>query len=230
MARGVLSHVPWFGHCSAETLDNFVKKGTIRSFRRDQSIGRRGSRVVELSVVLSGTVEVSSAAASGKRHILTYLGAGQIFNLLPIVDGQPSVHDARAHDPSMLLMIPKVLFQSALEHNPALAASITRLLSLRSRALYDYVTDNTLMPLRARCARLLLVLVEYHGMTEHDSHVINLRLSQEKFAEMLGVARQSVSRELKALEKEGIIVTAYSRFVINKVSALKKIAEHPEEH
>ncbi|MBB5053701.1 CRP-like cAMP-binding protein [Afipia massiliensis] len=230
IARSVLAHVPWFAHCRAETLDSFVSKGMIQRFRRDQAICRRGAKVAALSVVLTGTVEVSSVAPSGKRHILTYLSAGEIFNLVPIVDGQPCIHDASTHESSLLLTIPKGLFQAAVEANPALSKSVMRLLSMRTRALYHYVADNTLLPLHARCARLLLLLVEYHGMTGHDGHVINLRLSQERFAEMLGVARQSASRELRAMEKDGIIETGYSRFVINDVPALKRIAEHPDEH
>ncbi len=99
------------------------------------------------------------------------------------------------------------------------------LLSFRNRKLSGYISDEALMPLPTRCARLLLSLIEYHGVRQDGGFVIDLKLSQEEFAEMLGRTRQSVNQEIRTLEEAGIIETAYSRFVVRDVAALKALAE-----
>ena len=82
-----------------------------------------------------------------------------------------------------------------------------------------------LMPLRARGGHLLLTLVEYHGRRKPNGYLIDMKREEEELAEMLGRSRQSVNREIRALEKAGLIETAYSQFLVRDVKALKEIAD-----
>lgn len=226
-AREVLAAVPWFVHCRAETLDRFVAEGRIRDYQRGEYVLRQGEQTPALGVILRGMIEMSTTAPSGRRHVLTHLSAGQVFNLVPMLDQQGSVFDVRAHEPSTTLYVPEAIFKAAVEQEPELARDLVRLLSFQSRDLAGYISDEMLMPLPARCARILLLMVQYHGVPRKDgSFLIDLKLSQEEFAEMIGRSRQSVNQELQKLEDAGLIETAYSRFVVRDPAALKAIAEN----
>ena len=225
-AHEVLAAVPWFFHCGAETLEKFVTQGRVREFRRGETICRQGEDAHALGVILRGMVEVSSAAPSGKRHVLTHLSSSEIFNLVPLLDHEAVVYDARAHEPTTILFIPEAVFLAALDHEPQMARDLMHLQSFRFRALSGYLSDEMLMPLRTRCARMLLAMVELHGAPRADgSFLIDLKLSQEEFAEMIGRSRQSVNQELQKLEEAGLIETAYSRFVVRNPAALRLIAD-----
>ena len=63
------------------------------------------------------------------------------------------------------------------------------------------------------------------GAARPDGYFVTLKLSQEEFADMLGRSRQSVNKELRALETEGVIRTAYSQFIIQDLPALQLIAQ-----
>jgi CRP-like cAMP-binding protein len=224
-AREVMAAVPWFFHCKPATLDRFVAQGRIRAFSLDEAICRQGEKVQAMIVILSGTVEISSVAPSGKRHVLTHLRSGGLFNLVPLLDDGPAIYDSRAHQPTSTLLVPGTVVLAALDEEPALARDLMHLLSFRTRKLSGYISDEALMPLPTRCARLFLSLIEYHGVRQGDGFLIDLKLSQEELAEMLGRTRQSVNQEIRTLEEAGIIETAYSRFVVRDVEALKALAE-----
>ena len=81
-----------------------------------------------------------------------------------------------------------------------------------------------MLPLRARIARMLLMLLAQHGRDGHSGLEIDLKLSQDEFADMLGITRQSLNRELKALEKQGLIGIAYSRITLHEVALLRDMA------
>eukprot|EP01030_Chromulinospumella_sphaerica_P007689 gene7689-7518_t len=49
------------------------------------------------------------------------------------------------------------------------------------------------------------VLAQTHGLQERSGVIIDLHLSQENLAEMVGVSRQSLNRALKALEAKGMV-------------------------
>lgn len=81
------------------------------------------------------------------------------------------------------------------------------------------------MSLRARCARLLLMLADAHGLPRPSGVALTIKLSQEEFADLLGRTRQSVNRELKQFEREGLIRMEYLRFTVCDVAALRAIAD-----
>ena len=82
----------------------------------------------------------------------------------------------------------------------------------------------TLETLPVRVARALLTLVAAHGRVQADGVAIDLKLSQEEFADMLGLTRQRVNRELNAFAARQIISTAYSQIRVLDLAALKNLA------
>jgi len=224
--REVLGRDDWFGQMRHEHLDAFVSKGALRRLRPDEIFICSGDLVKSLGVVIEGTLHASRSNAAGKRHIIGYFGPLQVVNFIPILDGQRCVHDISAHHDALVLTIPKDVFLEALDQDPAIARAVIRVLCLRSRALYENASDNVLRPLRARCARMLSFLMASHGKPINASVSITLKLSQDELADMLGRTRQSVNRELKQMERDGIISMRYSHFIIRDVQALRDLVEN----
>lgn len=224
LARAALAQAPAFSQCTESTLDQLVSEGLLRLFRRGETISRQGGPVDSLCVLATGSMKVSTTSATGKRHILNYLESGQLFNVVGVLDGGPGIHDAVAHEETLALLIPRASLLAAMEREQHLSMAMIRLLCLRSRVLYDYVADQTLLPLRARCARFLISLVDQFGAARPDGYFVSLKLSQEELADMLGRSRQSVNKELGAFEAEGLIKTSYSQFIILNLPMLKAIA------
>ena len=49
-----------------------------------------------------------------------------------------------------------------------------------------------------------------------------MKFTQEDFTAMLGISRQSLNRELRVMEAEGIIAVAYSRITLCDLAALRR--------
>ncbi|MBI5132011.1 MAG: Crp/Fnr family transcriptional regulator [Rhodopseudomonas palustris] len=223
-ARAALAKIADLEACSEETLDRFAADGSFRIFKRGESVSSRGGRITTLCVIVNGSIEISMTTEGGRRHVLRYAEGGQLFNMIGILDDGAGIHDAVAHEETVALLIPKVSVLRALDRDPQLSRALLKLFCFRLRGLYDYIAEHTLLPLRARCVRLLLTLVESHGVEGPEGCIIMLKLSQEEFAEMLGRSRQSVNRELRSLENEGLIKTSYSQFVIPDLGRLQSLA------
>jgi CRP/FNR family cyclic AMP-dependent transcriptional regulator len=80
-------------------------------------------------------------------------------------------------------------------------------------------------------ARELLRLADRYGKRTKNGVVIELRLSQEDLAVMIGVGRQTINRLLKSLEQDGIVTTSYTSLTIHNVEALERLraSEDPDE-
>ena len=76
---------------------------------------------------------------------------------------------------------------------------------------------GTSTPLPQRLARQLL---SAHEMSSGDDASAGLRVSQEALGQMLGVSRQSVNRQLKQWESEGLLSLSYGRIRLLDVDAV----------
>lgn len=224
LASAVLQRCALFSECGPETFASFLADGRLQRMERGQTLCRQGEQVDHLCLIVDGSLEVSTTTRTGKRHVVRYLEPGQIMNLIPVLDEHPAVHDGVAHTECLVLLLDRALVQRTLIAEPLLARSLLRLLCLRARLVYNDLSHHALLPVRQRCARALLSLVEPYGMPRAEGISISLKLSQDEFADMLGRSRPVINRELKQLERDGVIQTTYSHFVVLDIQQLRAVA------
>ena len=220
-----IGQIDWLAECEPGTLRLLARHSRLLRRKPGETVIRRGEPVDCLHLLTSGSLEVGITTAAGRHFVTNYLEPGQVFGLVPLLDGKGAIHDARAHEPCTLLLIPAQDFHAALQADPALQRRVLSLLAGRSRRLYTTLTDTSVQPLALRLARLLLSLRAAYGVEARaEGDAIGLRVSQEGLAATLGVPRQRLNGELKSMEREGVVRMAYSRIVIVDEAALRDLA------
>lgn len=173
--------------------------------------------------VVGGGIKASSLREDGKEAILVVLEAGNWFGEISLIDGQPRTHDATAVVDSELLVLPRPAFDKLMQR-PAFARAVCRMLAARVRSLYGMVEDATLRSTRARVARRLLLLARGDATQARETRPV-VPVSQEALAMMLGVSRQTLSKELQALAQAGAVTLGYGRIAIASVARLQQAGE-----
>jgi CRP-like cAMP-binding protein len=93
------------------------------------------------------------------------------------------------------------------------------------RRLLDRYQELATERVEQRVARALLRLARQVGQKEEDGILINLPLSREDLAEMIGTTLYTVSRILSRWEHQGLVKTGRERVLIRNPHALVDIAE-----
>ena len=220
----VLERTALFGVLDAESLRRLMPATVSVRPARGQVYQLRGARVNGVVIVVRGFLRICLSNVQGKRHVLSQLEAGQIFNLLPVVDGGPAIHDAEAGADTELLVLPTARYRDLQREHPAVAEAAQRLLNARARLVYDGLADAMLLTLQQRCARSLLQAMSGIGEPFGAGGAVAVRLSQSDIADMLGNARPVVNRVLRQMERDGVIELGYQRVVILQPEALRAIA------
>src|SRR5215469_14493658 len=83
-----LRHGSWSRSCSDETLASMCHDAELRTLRQGEVLMHRGETPGRLVIVVKGTIEISTTTQDAKRHVLGFLGDGQIFDLVPFFDGR----------------------------------------------------------------------------------------------------------------------------------------------
>ena len=221
-----LGKVPWFAGLPPKVLERLAAHSRVQTLRPGETMARRGEPHHTLSIVQSGGLEISIHGRDGKRHVVRHLHETEVFGLIPMLDGSSSIHDASAHGVTEVVQVSREALLAELETQPALAMGLMRLMCLRFRQLYELFSVQHLLPLNARVAHLLMNLanVEPQGPRPDDAE-IEVHLTQRDLSDMLGVSRQSLSIELKKLEREGLIRLAHAKCVVTNSVGLELYAK-----
>jgi CRP-like cAMP-binding protein len=221
-----LSANPWFGALPlAERRAVIVASDRVKLrpgemlFRQGDAVPARGGAFYGL---VSGSIKASSLREDGKEAILVVLEAGNWFGEISLIDQQPRTHDATALGEAEVLALPRAAFD-ALMKRPAFSHAICRMLAARVRSLYGMVEDATLRSTRARVARRLLLLARGDATQAADARPV-VPVSQEQLAMMLGITRQTLSKELKALVAGRAIQLGYGRIEIASSARLEELS------
>jgi len=224
LAHKVLGGNPLFAACDSATRARLIDQSRVIPLADGQVIQTRGQPVEALLLVLTGCLAVSTTSKSGKRHVIGLLQPGQISALISLIDHKPSIHDNHAHGATAVLSIDQALLRAALRTQPALNAALLDLLASRARGLHERAVSTLLDPLSVRVARTLLGLLDAYGLPRPAGILINLKLTQEEFASLLGVTRQRINRELNELERQRIIAMEYAQITVTDLTRLRRLA------
>lgn len=201
-------------------------RARVRHVDRRESVYTHGSLPDALFCVVRGVVRLSVTAANGREAVLGVVEAGHWFGEVSVFSEAPRLHHAVATVDSEILVLPAVDFHDIVDQNPAYLLEFLRLVSSRYKAALQRVDATILFPLPVRLARQLVADIGAQIIVSSDCV---LKLSQENLGQMLGVARQSVNRQLREWEEQGILRLEYGRIVIINKAMLHHLAEAGDE-
>jgi len=221
MAR--MSANPWFGALPLADREALLGSAELLRLRPGEMLFRQGDAPGGFYGLLGGSLKISSLREDGREAILVVLEAGNWIGEISLMDGEPRTHDATALSAAEVLVVPQPAFAALMEGAP-FARAVAGLLAARVRSLCGMVEDAALRSTRARVARRLLLLARGDATMALKARPV-VPVSQEALAMMLGISRQTLSVELKAMAAQGAIALRYRRIEIVSPARLKSISD-----
>jgi CRP/FNR family transcriptional regulator, cyclic AMP receptor protein len=165
-------------------------------------------------VVARGRVKIKFITPDGQETILAFVGPGELFGELAIVDTQPRNEYAEATAETTVIAIPRDDMLGLMERQPELALHVTRLFGFRRRRLENRLRNILFCSIRRRIVALLLELLETHGQRDGGAWEIALPLSHQDLASLIGATRETVTLTLGQLQDEKFIQVRRRRLIV----------------
>ncbi|HZR03805.1 MAG TPA: Crp/Fnr family transcriptional regulator [Burkholderiales bacterium] len=215
-----LRHVKLFCDWPDDLLMAAAQSSKIMDAKAGEQIVRQGQVLQGLYVIASGEIAIGVYNKDGRRYVRRYAARGEVYGLLSMLDGKGSPQFYITHVATKIIFVPKAVILDALEREPQLWWGIVRQWAVYHRNQLAALHQAAFETLRVRLLRALLDYASKFGAVELTNTPTKLRLTQDELAELLGVTRQTISRELKHLEREGHIQIMYRGILLNKPAAL----------
>jgi len=214
----------WFGALPEPVRRNIVECAREVVLREGQCLFRRGDAGNGWFAVLEGTMRISGTSREGRAALLTMLEPGYWFGEMSLLDGGPRTHDAYAHVPTRLLKVAPSDFENLLARSPELARELLRMKCLQHRTLMTMFESSMVQAFEAQLAGRLVALAHAIGSPIWHGGGVELHLSQDLMAQLVGSSRARVNQVLKVWEARGLVAHRYGRVVLLDVVALAKMA------
>ena len=200
-----LRQTPVFSGLSDKELDELVPLVIKRKLKDDTVIFHEGDPASAFYLVKQGRVKIYKVAADGREQVLSILGDGQIFGDVPVFDGGPYPATAATMSETEIYQVKRDEFEEFVRRHPEVALKLLRVLGQRLRQAMALVRDLSFKQVPHRLAGLLIKLVRDNGRAVEDGTLIDMALSRQDIAEIVGTSRETVTREIKKMEGIGML-------------------------
>jgi CRP/FNR family cyclic AMP-dependent transcriptional regulator len=211
-----LRQLPLFAGLGDDALLKIVPYIHERTFSPGQMIISEGEPCQAVYFVVRGVVRVHRLSLEGREHVLAYLGPGEFFNLVPLLDGGPNPATVDALGEVTLYTISCRRFRRIVREYHEMALPILERLAARVRHLGDMVESLALHTVSTRLARFLLAQAKGLQPSHH--------WTQEEIATNIGTVREMVGRTLRAFTVDGLIRRERGRIVVVDREGLEREA------
>ncbi len=195
------------------------KASSVRCYAKGEAVYRKDDQPAEVYRLLEGAVKLCNYSLDGAEIIAGEFRPGDCFGEMGVIDGLPRVGNAIASRDSRIRVINKQQFESLYDRYPQISQELNRVLCRRVRSLYSLNDELLGLKLNMRLGRILHRLAYSHGCDNELGEKF-IEISHEELSKMLGASRQSVSKELKALEREGDIELRYGKIYFSDLENL----------
>ena len=217
-----LKQVPLFADLADEDLRELIAVAKRRIFRNGEVIFHREDPGQVLYVIKEGKVKISLISPEGQEISLVVFGKGECFGEFAILDGLPRSADAIALERVECYTLQRSDFHKTIMKNPKIAIQVMEVLSRRLRTTDQMVENLIFLDVYGRVAKKLLELADSHGSKVDNGIRIEVRLTQQELASMVGASRESVNKVMGYFTDKNFISTDKHRITLHRIADLKR--------
>lgn len=220
----------WLGRLTPETVTDLASKAIVRRLANGELWISRADRANGIAIIVEGGLRSTTYTKEGREYVFSIMKKGDIWGLVSTIDGTYNANDVYAYGATTILSISRQTVLWTMATRPDFSKCLMDILCHRLRMANTVLEDRALKPIEVRLARLLLslrgtdpVLVRNGGRSCEA-----VAVTQDMLAKILGCTRPTVNKQLKKLERDGLLKVEYGRIHLSDTSKILDVAGSAE--
>lgn len=208
-----LNKISLFSQISKETLDKLNEICFVRQLKKGEHLFRDKEVINSIYIVKSGKVALYKQSESSQKKVIFILGKDTIVNEV-IIDDLPASINCEAFEKAEVLCFDKMKFLDIMKDDFELSKIIINSLAIKVRRLYRQGKNSIPIKVEKRVAAKLWKLSRDYGIEIQEGTLIDLNITITYLADMFGAPRETISRALKILNNEGLIINKNKKIIV----------------
>jgi CRP/FNR family transcriptional regulator len=209
-----LKKIELFKNLSDDELKELDPYLTRESVKKKKEIFTEGDQPEWFYIVSKGKVKITKLSQEGKEIILELISPTDIFGGVAVLRNFPYPANAVAMEDSEILKISRKNLMRLVDRFPNLMYCIALQLGDRMKSSYDSLKNIALERVEARIAALLLKLANKVGEETKEGLLIDMRLTKQDVADMVGTTVETSIRTFSKFKKQGLLSDTDGKIII----------------
>ncbi len=221
--RDLLAGSPLFGQFRPDELNRLVSFLRVARYPARRVLFRKGDPGTNMMVVLEGRVQICTHSEEGREFVVNIINPGEVFGEIALLDGSDRTADAVTMDPCELMVLERRDFVPFLRDHPDACMRLLEVLCQKLRWTTGVLEAALFLEGPSRLARVMVHLSSLYGQPVYGGIELRIRLSQQQLANMVGMSRESINKQLGQWRDDGIVAIDEGRITITDLDALQEI-------
>lgn len=204
----------------------FLSQMIVKQFRKGQNLFIEGTYPAGIYFIKKGKVKKYKYLNGGKEQIVYVCCEGELLGYAALLSEETYPDSAASLTEAVIGFLPKDKLLKLLDQYDEISKMLIKNLSHEFGVLINFIAAFTQKPVRERVALTLLILLEKFRDNEIENNAVQIVLTREDLANMVGTAVETLVRVLHEFKKEEIIVTNGRTIRILKPEELIGIAKY----
>lgn len=214
-----------FQHFDTETLSKLEARCRTRKLSAKSPVYLPVDDSNSVYLLAEGRAKICHITDEGKQPILAFIEPGELFGELALFQDGSREEYVETIEASTIVLIPGEAVQELMEANRQLAFGITKLIGVRRQRVERRLRQLLFLSNKERLTHLILDLVEQYGRETSDGVELQISLSHQDLANVIGSTRETVTVLLGKMQLDGLIRVRRRRVTVRKLQALAESAD-----
>ena len=195
---------------------------TVKVIRKGEILFDEGDYINGVFCIKDGVCKVSKMSENGRNQIISLIKKGNLIGERSLISDEVSNLKAVALSDMEICFIPKKEILADLQKNADFSMSVLIKMADNLKQADNLIVNMAQKTVKQRLAEALLYLNDNYAAI--DTNFIDVHLSREDFADIIGAATESTIRLLSEFKKKKVIDIQGKNIAILNQQDLEKIA------
>lgn len=218
-----LNKIPIFNTLTPAELKEIEPYLLSVAYKKKEAIFSEGDPSEWLYIVAEGKAKITKLSQDGKEIILEIITATDFFGGLAVLRGFPYPANAVAMEDTRVFKLSRSNLLRIFDRFPNLMYAMAMQVGERMKESHETLKNIALERVEARIASTLLKLSDKIGKKTEQGVAIDMKLTKQDIAEMVGTTVETSIRTMSKLKKLGILADSEGKIIISNVAKLKDL-------
>jgi CRP-like cAMP-binding protein len=210
----------------SEDLEVLMERKVEQVYKKGEVIFREGAYPSGIYYITNGKAKKYKVDRDGKEQIIYVANTGELLGYHAILSEDSYPDSAAVLEESVISFIPKESFLEAINQSGVLNRRLLKTLSHEFAVLANSLTLFAQKSVRERLALQLIVIREKYKVNFEPGMPVEINMSRDDLASLVGTARENVVRMLSEFKDEGTVETKGRKIIVLDVKKLIEIANY----
>jgi CRP-like cAMP-binding protein len=203
-----------------------MKHKSEQIYKKGEIVFREGALPSGIFFIVEGKVKKYKLDQDGREQIIYVANTGELIGYHALLAEDRYPDSAAALEKSKVAFIPKEDFLAVLERSEILSRRLLKTLSHEFAVLANSLSLFSQKTVRERLALQLIVLREKYKKNFKPGMPVEINMSRDDLASLVGTVRENVVRILGEFKEKGIIITQGRKIIVQDVKWLIAVANY----